>query len=168
MKALMAIQKALRVPKAHHNQFGGFKYRKCEDILEAVKPLLEENNATLTLSDDVVLVGDRVFLKATVTLEAGGETAITTGFAQHAKERPKFDEAQISGSASSYARKYALNGMFLIDDEKDPDEPDEQMPVPMLAAGASFPSVLPPSASSGAAPPSPPSGQIPPPPLPKR
>lgn len=121
---LLAIQTALNVPKGQYNSHGGFKYRSCEDILNAVKPLLNENKAVLTIDDEMVLIGERYYSKATVTLsdlDNKYEKIVTHGFAREAAERKGMDASQITGAASSYARKYALNGMFAIDDTKDAD-----------------------------------------------
>lgn len=119
---LNKIQQELKVPKGQMNSFGKYKYRSCEDILEAVKPLL--GDAILTLHDDIWSVGDRVYVKATATLKLGKEETIVTAFAREAENKKGMDEAQITGAASSYARKYALNGLFLIDDTKDADTQD--------------------------------------------
>lgn len=113
------IQAKLKAPKGQMNKFGGYKYRSCEDILEAVKPLL--GDLVLTISDDIVAVGDRVYVKATATLSDGEHTMSATAFAREAETKKGMDEAQITGSASSYARKYALNGLFCIDDTADSD-----------------------------------------------
>jgi hypothetical protein len=122
MDILHKMQVHLKVPKSNENKFGGYKYRSCEDILEAVKKVMPDG-VSLHMSDDVVLLGDRVFLKSTATLMAadGVKIAETTGVAQHAVDKKGMDDAQISGAASSYARKYALNGLFAIDDTKDSD-----------------------------------------------
>lgn len=116
---LAEIQKNLKAPKGQYNNFGKYKYRSCEDIVEAVKPLL--NGLTLTISDDIVLVGDRFYVKATVTLSDGQEKIQTTAFARESLDKKGMDDSQITGSCSSYARKYSLNGMFAIDDTKDAD-----------------------------------------------
>lgn len=118
---LIHIQGELKAPKSQENKFGGYKYRSCEDILEAVKPLLEKEKVTLTISDDIVEVGGRVYVKATATLSDGEETISTSAFAREAETKKGMDDSQITGSASSYARKYALNGLFAIDDTKDAD-----------------------------------------------
>jgi len=118
-KLLNKIQKELDVPKNQLNSFGGYKYRSCEDILSAVKPLLGE--AVLTISDEMVQVGERYYVKATATLSLGEKKIEATAFAREAETKKGMDDAQITGAASSYARKYALNGLFAIDDEKDPD-----------------------------------------------
>ena len=125
---LLSIQQELKAPKTQTNTFGGFNYRSCEDILEAVKPLLKLYNCNLLLTDEVVNVGARYYVKATAKLidvEAKEETTITnTAFAREAESKPKMDDSQVTGTASSYARKYALNGLFLIDDTKDADTDD--------------------------------------------
>ncbi len=120
---LMNIQNELKAPKGQFNDFGNFKYRSCEDILEAVKPLLKENACVLTISDSVELIGDRFYVKATATLrdtETTSEVSVTA-YAREAGTKKGQDESQITGAASSYARKYALNGLFCIDDTKDAD-----------------------------------------------
>lgn len=123
MKELQIIQSQLKAPKSQYNQFGKYKYRSCEDILEAVKPLLEAQKCTLTLTDDVVMVGDRIYVKATATITNvdGGSRVSTTAFAREEVEKKGMDSSQVTGAASSYARKYALNGLFCIDDVKDSD-----------------------------------------------
>ena len=129
VKILQVIQHELKAPKNQENKFGGYKYRSCEDILEAVKPLLDKYEATLTISDDIVLIGERYYIKATATLldSKGGEVlAQTTAFAREPVAKKGSDESQITGAASSYARKYALNGLFCIDDTKDADTMDNR------------------------------------------
>jgi len=122
MKELISIQSELKAPKNQFNSFGGYKYRSCEDILEAVKPLLAKNKCTLSIADEMVAVGNRVYVKATCTLRnEKGETEVTTACARESESKKGMDEAQITGAASSYARKYALNGLFAIDDTKDAD-----------------------------------------------
>lgn len=122
---LLAIQTELKVPKSRRNSFGNYNYRSCEDIVEAVKPLCEKHNVVLTLTDKVCEVGNRVFVVAEATLysvEAEEPQCIsTTGYAEIAAEKKGMDVAQITGAASSYARKYALNGLFAIDDVQDAD-----------------------------------------------
>lgn len=120
--ALLDIQARLKAPKGQTNNFGHYKYRSAEDILEAVKPLLKENGCFLTISDDIVMVGSRIYIKATITLSKNGETIHTTAFARESESKSGMDASQITGAASSYARKYALNGLFCIDDTKDADE----------------------------------------------
>lgn len=129
MKILQTIQHELKAPKGQENKFGGYRYRSCEDIMEAVKPLLDKNEATLTVADDIVLIGDRYYIKATATLwdSKGSEIlAQTTAFAREPVAKKGMDESQITGAASSYARKYALNGLFCIDDTKDADTMDNR------------------------------------------
>lgn len=119
---LQTIQQELKAPKSNFNSFGKYSYRSCEDILEAVKPLLGES--TLVLSDEIVEVGGRVYVKAEATFTDGDKIVKVHAFAREAEQKKGMDEAQITGSASSYARKYALNGLFLIDDTKDADTQD--------------------------------------------
>lgn len=119
MEKLLKIQQTLKAPKNQRNDFGGFNYRSCEDILEAVKPLLD--GVTLTINDEIVLIGNRFYVKATVTFIDGDFKTSTTAFAREPDTKKSMDEPQITGTASSYARKYALNGLFLIDDQKDAD-----------------------------------------------
>ena len=121
MSILTDIQNELKAPKKRTNSFGGYKYRSCEDILEAVKPLLKKYEATLIVYDTIEEVGGRVYVKATAKLEAGEGLYLCTAYAREAELKKGMDDAQITGSASSYARKYALNGLFLIDDSKDAD-----------------------------------------------
>ena len=118
---LMNIQSKLVAPKGQWNKFGGYAYRSAEDILNAVKPLLAENGATLTLTDEPILVGDWHYIKATATFKANDEEQVVTAFARESENKKGQDVSQITGTASSYARKYALNGLFLIDDNKDAD-----------------------------------------------
>jgi hypothetical protein len=122
MKELVEIQTKLTAPKNQKNKFGGYNYRSCEDILMAVKPLLAATKTTLILSDEIELIGDRYYIKATTTLRnSSGEEATAVGYAREPQSKKGFDESQITGAASSYARKYALNGLFSIDDTKDAD-----------------------------------------------
>lgn len=121
MQKLINIQKDLKAPKGNYNSFGKYKYRSCEDILEAVKPLLAREECTLKLSDEVVMVGDRYYIKATATIGDGIGTVSVTAYARESDEKKGMDSSQVTGTASSYARKYALNGLFLIDDTKDAD-----------------------------------------------
>jgi hypothetical protein len=122
VKKLTKIQKELKAPKSQFNKFGNYKYRNQEDILEAVKPLLGE--LVLTVSDEVVAIGNRIYIKATINITDGVDSISNTAYAREAEVQKGMNEAQITGSASSYARKYALNGLFLIDDTKD-DDSDE-------------------------------------------
>lgn len=122
MKELIAIQSELKAPKSQFNKFGGYKYRKAEDILEAVKPLLNKQKCTLTITDDIVMVGNRIYVKATATIKnEKGECETTTGWAREEETKKGMDGSQITGASSSYARKYALNGLFAIDDNADSD-----------------------------------------------
>lgn len=124
MTILNKIQTELKAPKSQRNNFGKYNYRSCEDILEAVKPLLKKYEATLVIADDIVLVGNRYYIKATATLTSADGTNTATAFAREEETRKGMDASQITGSASSYARKYALNGLFAIDDTKDADTRD--------------------------------------------
>lgn len=122
MKELTNIQAALKAPKNQFNKFGGYKYRSAEDILEAVKPLLTANGCSLIISDDIIAVANRIYVRATATLtNASGETISTTAFAREEEAKKGMDGSQVTGAASSYARKYAMNGLFAIDDTKDAD-----------------------------------------------
>ena len=116
---LWTIQQTLNAPKGQYNKFGGYSYRSAEDILEAVKPLLQ--NVTLMVSDEIVLIGDRYYVKATATLSDGEDSISATAFAREEKEQKGMTAGQLTGATSSYARKYALNGLFCIDDAKDLD-----------------------------------------------
>lgn len=121
---LLKIQIELKAPKGQYNSFGKYKYRSCEDILEAVKPLLQENKCILTIKDDMEQIGDRYYIKATAILadtEADNTIITNTAYAREEESKKGMDGSQITGTASSYARKYALNGLFLIDDTKDAD-----------------------------------------------
>ncbi|TYC49637.1 hypothetical protein ESZ50_05700 [Weissella muntiaci] len=119
---LLKVQTELKAPKGQFNTFGKYKYRSAEDILEAVKPLLQTNELTITLSDEPVLIGNRIYIKATATAGIGEEGAVSvSAFAREPESKKGMDESQITGTASSYARKYALNGLLLIDDNKDAD-----------------------------------------------
>ena len=127
MKELIAIQSELKAPKSQFNKFGGYKYRKAEDILEAVKPLLNKQKCTLTITDDIVMVGNRIYVKANATIKnEKGECETTTGWAREEETKKGMDGSQITGASSSYARKYALNGLFAIDDNADSDTTDNE------------------------------------------
>ena len=126
---LNEIQQKLKAPKNQRNNFGNYNYRSCEDILEAVKPLLGES--MLTLSDEIVEIGGRVYVKATASFWNESEQFYTTAYARESLDKKGMDSAQITGSASSYARKYALNGLFLIDDNKDSDTDEYQKTEPV-------------------------------------
>ena len=126
MSKLLNVQSKLKAPKNQKNNFGNYNYRSAEDILEAVKPLLAKENLTLTISDEMKQVGDRVYVQATcyLTGDSEQESWLSTAYAREAESKKGMDEAQVTGAASSYARKYALNGMFAIDDTKDADTMD--------------------------------------------
>jgi hypothetical protein len=119
--SLAKIQAAVKAPKGQYNSFGKYRYRSCEYIVEAVKPVINPLGFYLTLSDEVTEVGGRVYVKATATLSNGQETYIATASAREEETKKGMDGSQITGAASSYARKYALNGLFAIDDTKDAD-----------------------------------------------
>lgn len=122
MKELITIQSELKAPKTQMNRFGNYKYRKAEDILEAVKPLLKKESCTLITSDDIVMVGNRIYVKAVATLKnSQGETETSVGWAREEESKKGMDGSQVTGASSSYARKYALNGLFAIDDNQDSD-----------------------------------------------
>lgn len=120
---MVEVQKELKAPKGQTNKFGNYNYRSAEDIVEAVKPLLHARSLIMTISDDIVEVGGRIYVEATVRILAEGQNQIieTKAYAREAETKKGMDESQITGAASSYARKYALNGMFAIDDTKDAD-----------------------------------------------
>lgn len=124
MKELIEIQKKLKAPKGQRNTFGNYNYRSAEDILEAVKPLCAEHGCQLTLSDAIELVGDRYYVKATARIKTTDEVVEVTACARESASKKGMDESQITGTASSYARKYALNGLFCIDDTRDADTDD--------------------------------------------
>lgn len=115
------IQSILKAPKGQYNSFGKYAYRSCEDILEAVKPLLKARGAVLTISDEIEFIGGRWYVRAVAKFRVGSEEIETSAFAREPETKKGMDESQITGAASSYARKYALNGMFCIDDTKDAD-----------------------------------------------
>lgn len=123
IKRLSALQSELKAPKGQYNSFGKYKYRSCEDILEALKPLLLKYGMALVISDSAEIVGDRTYIKATARLTdtESADTIENTAFAREPEAKKGMDESQITGTASSYARKYALNGLFCIDDTKDAD-----------------------------------------------
>lgn len=120
---LLNIQAELKAPKGQYNSYGGYNYRSCEDILEAVKPLLKANKCVLTITDGVEQIGERYYIRAaaTITDAEGDEHYTNVAYAREEETKKGMDGAQITGTASSYARKYALNGLFLIDDTKDAD-----------------------------------------------
>jgi len=128
---LVEIQQKLKVPKNQINKFGGYNYRSCEDIFEAVKPFL--GNLSLTVSDELVNIGERYYVQATAILSDGETSIRNIAYARESENKKGMDEAQITGATSSYARKYALNGLFLLDDVKDADatnkHEEEEKPV---------------------------------------
>ena len=125
---LITIQKELKAPKKQFNKFGNYKYRSCEDILEAVKPLVTREGCALTITDEIVEIGERYYVKAIATIrdtKDGSEISVSA-FAREPEDKKGSDVSQITGAASSYARKYCLNGLFLIDDTKDADVTNTQ------------------------------------------
>lgn len=127
---LLKIQQELKVPKNQVNTFGKYKYRSCEDIIEAVKPLCHREGLVLTIQDEIAQFNDRFYVKAHATVSDGTATMTTTAYAREEGAKKGMDGAQITGSASSYARKYALNGLFAIDDTKDPDATNDHSTEP--------------------------------------
>jgi hypothetical protein len=129
---ILKIQSELKSPKNQRNEFGKYNYRSCEDILEAVKPLCLKYNCCLTLSDGIEEVGGRIYVRSTATITDNetGRSLMTDAFAREAEIQKGMSEPQITGSASSYARKYALNGLFCIDDTKDADFHNDGKPEP--------------------------------------
>jgi len=127
MEKLTKIQAELKAPKGQYNSFGKYKYRSCEDIQEAVKPLLKKYNVSLTLSDDLQVIGERYYIKVTAVLICNEtkESVSVTSFAREEENKKGMDGSQVTGASSSYARKYALNGLFLIDDTKDSDSTNQ-------------------------------------------
>lgn len=121
---LQHIQTELKAPKNQKNNFGGYKYRNLESILENVKPLLNKYNAVLTITDDIITVGERIYVKAiaTITSVEDGDNITVSAYAREDVAKKGMDLSQLTGACSSYARKYALNGLFCIDDTKDADE----------------------------------------------
>ena len=142
---LQGIQSSLKAPKCQTNKFGGYRYRSAEDILTSVKPLLAEWACTLVITDEMVEVGGRVYVKSTAVIastEDSSDSSIhVNAFAREAETKKGMDDAQITGSASSYARKYALNGLFAIDDTKDPDATNDhgsKLPKPTTKQSQGF------------------------------
>ena len=121
LKLIANVQAELKAPKSQYNSFGRYNYRSAEDILEAVKPLLFKHGLTQTISDEVVETNTRHYIKSTVTVYLGDQSVSVSAFAREPEQKKGMDESQITGTASSYARKYALNGMWCIDDTKDAD-----------------------------------------------
>jgi len=140
---LQLIQAELKAPKGQTNKFGGYRYRSCEDILTALKPLMSKYECALVITDNIVEVGGRVYVNATASLgdTLSGDFLNANGFAREAETKKGMDDAQITGSASSYARKYALNGLFAIDDTKDPDATNDhgsKLPKPTTKQSQGF------------------------------
>ena len=132
---VVKVQSELKAPKGQFNKFGGYKYRSCEDIVEAVKPILNQYGIVLNISDELVLIGDRYYVKAVAGLTDGTDVIQAIGYAREPLEFKGMSDSQVTGTASSYARKYALNGLLAIDDTKDPDTDEfakqtEQEPKP--------------------------------------
>lgn len=125
---LMAVQAELKAPKGQRNSFGNYNYRSCEDIMEAVKPLLQKHEAALVVGDTIELIGTRFYVKATAKFidVADGTEIENTAYAREEDSKKGMDAAQVTGAASSYARKYCLNGLFDIDDTKDADTDEYQ------------------------------------------
>lgn len=136
---LQRVQSKLKCPKDQYNNFGKYKYRSCESILEAVKPLLAEEQLILTISDAIECIGNRIYVKATATLTDGESEISTTAFAREEEQKKGMDGSQVTGAASSYARKYALNGLFAIDDTKDADGLDNRQQSPQTHGQEQFP-----------------------------
>lgn len=124
IEKIVAIQSELKAPKGQYNSFGKYNYRSCEDILEGVKPLLAKHGLVLTIQDSIDLIGDRFYVKATATITDGKEQLSTSAYARESLDKKGMDASQVTGAASSYARKYALNGLLAIDDTKDADTMD--------------------------------------------
>ena len=124
IEKIVAIQSELKAPKGQYNSFGKYNYRSCEDILEGVKPLLVKHGLVLTIQDSIDLIGDRFYVKATATITDGKEQLSTSAYARESLDKKGMDASQVTGATSSYARKYALNGLLAIDDTKDADTMD--------------------------------------------
>lgn len=124
IEKIVAIQSELKAPKGQYNSFGKYNYRSCEDILEGVKPLLAKHGLVLTIRDGIELIGDRYYVKATATITDGKEQLSTDAYARESLDKKGMDASQVTGATSSYARKYALNGLLAIDDTKDADTMD--------------------------------------------
>ena len=146
-EALVAIQSEMKAPKSQFNEFGGYKFRSAEDILDAAKPFIKEHKCILLLSDEVIVLMDRFYIKAAASLSRGSESITVHGYARETEHKKGMDEAQVTGSASSYARKYALNGLFCLSDVQDADSHDNREHQPQ-----SRPQQKPPQQSNGNAP----------------
>ncbi|MFA6867587.1 MAG: ERF family protein [Clostridia bacterium] len=130
IQKMVAVQSELKAPKGQYNSFGKYKYRSCEDILESVKPLLKKYNLILLINDEIVQIGERYYIKSTAKITDGVEIIIATAYAREPTEKKGADASQVTGATSSYARKYALNGLLAIDDSKDADTMDNsQKPI---------------------------------------
>lgn len=140
IQKLARIQKELNAPKNQRNNFGNYNYRSCEDILEGVKPLL--GDLFLSISDEIVQIGDRFYVKATATITDGESSHSTSAMARESLTKKGMDDAQVTGATSSYARKYCLNGLFGIDDAKDADtdEHNKQVNAPEKKTASNKPS----------------------------
>ena len=134
MEKLIKVQSELKAPKGQFNSFGKYHYRSCEDILEALKPLLKKHGLLLIITDHVTEVGGRVYVKATAIVRDGDQQVACEAYARESETKKGMDDSQITGTASSYARKYALNGLFLIDDTKDADTMDNSEAKTITAA----------------------------------
>lgn len=121
LEKLINIQSELKAPKSQRNNFANYNFRSCEDILEAIKPILSKYGCAVIINDDILMVGERIYIKSTVTVLSENESMSVSSFAREELVKKGCDSSQITGATSSYARKYALNGMFLIDDTKDSD-----------------------------------------------
>lgn len=126
IEKLIAVQAELKAPKNQFNSFGKYKYRSCEDILEVVKPLLQKQGLLLTISDEIINLDGRYYVKTTATVTDGDKTITNTAYAREEASKKGMDASQLTGATSSYARKYALNGLFLIDDVEDADTMDNR------------------------------------------
>ena len=124
IEKIVSIQSELKAPKGQYNSFGKYNYRSCEDILEGVKPLLAKHGLVLTIQDEIELIGDRYYVKATASITNGKESISTSAYARESLDKKGMDASQVTGATSSYARKYALNGLLAIDDTKDADTMD--------------------------------------------
>lgn len=142
---LQHVQSGLKAPKNQYNKFGNYYYRNCEDIQEAAKPLLQEVKAALVVGDELVMIGDRYYIRATAKFVdcESGESVDNTAYAREEQEKKGMDVSQVTGSTSSYARKYALNGLFCIDDVKDADNQDNASSRPSAAGKGNKSSVKP-------------------------
>lgn len=130
---VVAVQSELKAPKGQYNSFGKYNYRSCEDILEGVKPLLNKYGLYLKISDAVEMIGDRYYIKATATLSDADNCISTSAYARESLDKKGMDSSQVTGATSSYARKYALNGLLAIDDTKDADSVEDK-PLPQNTA----------------------------------